>query len=282
VRRIPRGMPAVRHLRHELKAAAEQMAAEERESLRRTEERHAASVLRAAAKDAALAGALGPTDRGGHPRRPATSGRLRTVAFTAFALLLLTVTAPALRDFVADDGSRGSGPGAPKADQPLPPGLQPSLAVARDPIERRYPWGVRTYASRRGNCILTGRLLGGQVGRLQDGKFAALGQTMVGFCGSLRREHIVFTIRDYYKLSGGRTILYGITDRRIASLDLLTAGGAERRAVRIADDDSFVAVRLGAQAFRGQNLRITFTDGSVRMVALQPGLPKRRHDARLP
>jgi hypothetical protein len=253
VRRIPRGMPATRHLRRELKAAAEQMVADERESLPR-----------------------------GRARRLPTLGRLRTVVVTAFALLLLTVSARGVRDFVADVGPRGAGPRTPTVDQPVPPGLQPSLATARDPIERRYPWGVRAYASRHGNCVLSGRLLGGQLGRLQDGKFAALGKTMVGHCGSLPRSHIVLAVRDYYDLSGGRTVLYGITDRRVASLGLFTGAGAGRRAVNIADDNSFVTVRLGAQAFRGQTLRIAFTDGRVRTVALEPGPPRHRTDPHVP
>jgi hypothetical protein len=155
------------------------------------------------------------------------------------------------------------------------------LAVAHDPVERRYPWGVRTYASQRGHCILTGRVLGGQLVRLQDGKFATLGRTIAGFCGNLRRNHIVFTTRNYYDLSGGRTVLFGITDRRVASLDLLTAGAAERRPIRIADDDSFVAVRLGARAFHGQRLRIAFTDGGTVTRPLQAG-PSKRPISRAP
>lgn len=239
-------------------------------------------LFRTQLKDAAEEiGAEEQRERGrrGHFR---SSARLQTAVLTLCAVLVVSVAAPAVRDFVADDGQRDAGPGAPKSDQPVPFDLSPSLALAKDPIEKRYPWGVRTYASPTGRCILTGRLLGGKLGRLQDGKFAAFGRNMSGFCGDLRRNHIVFTIRDYYKLSGGRTVLYGVADRRVSSLDLLTVGDAERTALRIADDDSFVAVRLGARAFRGQRLRIGFIDGMVKTVPLQPALPTRRADPRLP
>ncbi len=209
-------------------------------------------------------------------RRPRIGRRVRVLVLTTVALFSISVAAPAVLDYVAPDGSRDAGPGAPKSDQPVPPGSRPSLAVAQDPVEKRYPWGVRAFPSAKGDCVLTGRLLGGHIGRLQDGKFARFGPNMSGVCGSLRRSHIVFVTKNYYKLNGGRTVLAGITDRRVASLDLLTAGDVERRSLRIADDNSFVAVRIGSGAFRGQRLRIAFTNGRTVRIPLQPGPPPKR------
>jgi hypothetical protein len=193
---------------------------------------------------------------------------LRVVLVAGGVGLTLAVGATATSDFLVNDGPRGDR--APSRDRPLPAELDASLALARDPVERRYPWAIRTYPSRKGECILAGRLVDGRIGRLIDGKFSPFENSLQGLCGDMRKDHIVFSTRTYCQYGGGRTLLYGVTDRQVASLSLLAPGSSTPRRLRIADDGSFIGVRRGPGAYHRERLRIDFVYGGSRLIPLQP------------
>jgi hypothetical protein len=200
------------------------------------------------------------------PRRwsPASNPSVLTIAAIAVVVVvvvaLATGGATATKDFLSGDGSRGAGPSPPKALAPVPRGLEVAQAMAHDPDDK-YGWGLRSYPSESGQkCVVAGRLVNGRVGRLIDGKFAEMAADMQGLCGDLRRTHYVFTTRRYPCMSGGRTLLYGITDRLVLSMSLSHSGRSVP--VPIAPDGSFILVRRGAWALHGTMLHIVLSTGA--------------------
>jgi hypothetical protein len=182
--------------------------------------------------------------------------------------------ATATKDFLFRDDPVGSGPGTPTADRPIPPGLKPSLARAADPESPAAPpWTMRVYDSTsKGTCLLAGRLVGGEIGRAQSGKFVPLDHQFEGFCGDLYRAHYVMTTRDDAASGADRSLLYGKIDYQVDRLELATGGGS--RLVHIFNDLTFLSVRVGTRAFAGDRLIVHYRDGRSDTVVLQPWTPK--------
>jgi hypothetical protein len=272
-RRIPRRMPVTRELGRQLADAAAQLAADEQRTLTLIERNHADAVRAAAAKDLLLSKDLDalPARRGRF-----TAGQRRGLGLAvpaSLAVLAIAGVASGTRDFWGLGAPKGPGPDALSADRPIPPRLRPALAVAPDPADKSAPWGMRVYPSARGTCILLGRVVRGEVGRAQAGKFSPLSADVNGFCGRLNLDHIVVSVRSYSGIVGARSILYGVVDRQVVSLTLRAPRSQSVRAVRIYDDASFMAVSLGSTAFRDYRLRIQYRSGRTKTFILQPRRP---------
>jgi hypothetical protein len=169
-------------------------------------------------------------------RRPRRAGR--TVLVAILALLMLGGGAVATKVFVADDGSVPveSNPG--KAIAQARGDRRLGAARAKDP-DNSTVWGVRIYYNNRGeSCVLVGAVRNGRLGELKDGKFKTLPEQVVGVCHNMA-DHVLKTSRTYLDTPEPRTILYGIVDRSILSLQLHTRDG-HQHTVPIAPDGSYL------------------------------------------
>jgi hypothetical protein len=192
-------------------------------------------------------------------RRRRPRGATRTLVAALTLVLLVAVAATGTKVFLGDGGSVAPEPDLPTRYRQAPADRQLAAARAADPSER-IPWGLRVYRGATGTtCAIAGRVVGDRLGDVRDGRFAEIPTGAPGLCGALEHEHVLVTRRRYPSAAvpGGRTVLYGVVDRTVRSLQI--AGG--RRAVPIAADGTFIVVAGGVAAFRGERLVVRDATG---------------------
>ena len=202
-------------------------------------------------------------------RRGRGSTRLVVLAAVTSALAVGGV-ATGTKLFTGDGGMlRPDVPGTkdPEGRQDFSPSdRQPAVASAPDPLGGQS-WGLRTYKSEGGQtCVFPGRLMGRRLGVIRQGQFKELPAATGGLCGPVQRLHVVLGLRGY---GTGRTVLYGVVDRTVRRLHLLSVAGRTNE-VAIASDGTFLVVRPGRRAFRLTQLVIDGAGGR-RVQALDPG-----------
>jgi hypothetical protein len=200
----------------------------------------------------------------GRRRRPAGAGRVALAAATS--VLVVAGAATGTKVFLADGGTVDPDTqglqGVGGRIQPAPHDRQLAQATTAEPAGGP-PWGVGTYKSAKGDtCLVLGRVVGGRLGVIREGRFRQLTTRTGGLCAKLGTDHAVFTVRGYYPgtPSASRAVLYGIVDRTVTRAQLLPSAGGRTAEVEIAPDGTFVVVRRGAEPFRGT--RLVF-DGSA-------------------
>lgn len=208
-----------------------------------------------------------PAARG---RRLAPPATLRRLGLTVAAVVAASsIAAVATRDH--HDG------GPPVAGEPATrePAARRLLgqATAPDPVDAGYPWGLRV---RRGakTCVLVGRIdPQGRLGLLESGRFQPYAGDVTGpSCRDLDRSHFIVGQRRYGPgLGTQRTVLFGVVDRTITSVELRPRPGARPQPIRIADQDgTFVVPFVGAGALDDAAVRVTGATGVI-SVPLGPG-----------
>jgi hypothetical protein len=187
-------------------------------------------------------------------RRSRLAVRAGVPVFAALALAGGT-TATGTNPFLGDGGTQGA-KDAPH-DQRAGTAHR-GLAEAPDPARDSLKWGVGILYGKddpTATCVLAGRVLGQQLGHLQGGQFFGLAIDAPAKCQPRRyveSTHLVFVTRNYN--IGDRSLLFGYADRTVRGISLVTA--SQRQSVPIASDGSFISVRKGACAFRGEVLTL--------------------------
>jgi hypothetical protein len=146
--------------------------------------------------------------------------------------------------------------GAPGRNSPkkLADGLTARSTVA-DP-RGGPPWGLSAYTSQKDEqCVIAARVVNGQLGVITNGRFQPLRKGALGFCDTLSRNHLIFTVGTYSATNGGRTVLYGQADRDVQRLVLQR--GERSRNVRVFLDGTFLVVTPGINALRGWRFTAT-------------------------
>lgn len=209
--------------------------------------------------------ALGEQRARAQRRRP--SWRPARVVLTALTSLVLvagvaTGTKVILGDGDAlrsdDNGLNGLGGRL----EPAPAYRALAQASAPDPVERQ-PWGMRTYRSAAGDsCMTAGRVAGGRLGAIRVGQFRELPTKASGICGRLDVHHYVMASRVYgaSAIPGGRTIVYGLVDRTVTDVAIVTADGRSSP-VTIAADGTFMEVHKGTDPLHRAHLVIDGSEG---------------------
>jgi hypothetical protein len=182
---------------------------------------------------------------------------LRTGLTALSAIVLGGGLAVGIDAFNANDGgSIGGDSGAPGHVTRQKAGDRLSAdSTAADPLGGPR-WGLSTYTSDGGQqCVIAARIVNGQLGLINDGKFRPLRKDVPGFCDKLSRSHLIFTVRRYSPANGGRTLLYGQTDREVQRLVLRTSRRSSE--IRLMSDGTFLIVAAGDSALHGSRLSAT-------------------------
>jgi hypothetical protein len=195
-------------------------------------------------------------------RGPARPVRVLVVALVS--ALAVGGVATGTKVFLGDGGMlRPDTPGVkdPRGRHNVGPSdRQLALASSRDP-RGQQAWGLRVYKSAGGKtCILLGRVVGGRLGVVREGQFKELPSGTAGMCGAVRLVHVIAAARTYSPATANsRTVLYGVVDRTVTRLHVLSVSG-KATPVRIAPDGTFILVRAGSRPFHLAQLVI---DGSA-------------------
>jgi hypothetical protein len=193
-----------------------------------------------------------------HRRR--REGRNRTAARVGVPLLAVLAlaggtTATGTNPFWGSGGTQGA-KDAPRDQQTGT--AHRGLAEAADPGGESLRWGVAIEPGKddpTSTCVLAGRVLGQQVGNVEGGQFFGLAIDAPAKCQPQRyvdSTHVVFVTRNYNVRN--RSLFFGYADRTVRTLSLVI--GPKRQNVPIASDGTFIAVREGACAFRGEVLTL--------------------------
>jgi hypothetical protein len=221
VTKIPPEHPAAKSLEHSFRALGEERARERGQSRRR--------------------------------RRPAGAGRVALAAATS--VLVVAGAATGTKVFLGDGGTVDPDTqglqGVGGRIEPAPDDRQLAQATTTEPAGGQ-PWGVGTYKSAQGDtCLVLGRVVGGRLGVIREGRFRQLTTRTGGLCAKLGADHAVFSVRDYYHPStpsASRGVLYGIVDRTVQRVHLRSPQGRTTE-VAVAADATFVVVRRGTDPF---------------------------------
>ena len=204
---------------------------------------------------------------GGRRRRPlGPRARAALLAATASALAVGGV-ATGTKVFTGDGDEVTPNPQGLRGHvQPSPGYRQLALARAADPSAGQ-PWGLRVYKSVAGDtCLTLGRVDRGRLGVIRDGQFRELPVRTGGMCATLEEHHFLMATTVYSSgaIAGGRTVVYGMVDRTVRGLRIDEARGSRGAApVPIAADGTYVVVRRGLRAFRGERLLVDGARGAV-------------------
>ncbi|MCW2985974.1 MAG: hypothetical protein JWR63_3544 [Conexibacter sp.] len=202
--------------------------------------------------------------RARRPQRRPPSRPIRVLVVALASALAVGGVATGTKVFLGDGGAvRPDIPGLKDPDgrnDIAPSDRQLSEASAADPLGKER-WGLRTYRSTGGKtCLVVGRVVGGRLGVIQQGQFKELPAHSTGVCNPLSRLHVSLAQRAYSPAtSASRTVLYGVVDRTVTRLHILSVTG-KATPVRIAPDGTFIVVRAGVRPFRLTQLVI---DGSA-------------------
>ncbi|MCW2993922.1 MAG: hypothetical protein JWQ18_1417 [Conexibacter sp.] len=207
---------------------------------------------------------LGEQRTGARRRRPSWgTARIALAALTS--LFVVAGVATGTKVFLGDGGVFGtehSGlEGLSGHVDPAPAYRQLARSSVRDPVERE-PWGLRLFRSAKGySCFTLGRVVDGRLGVIRGGQFREIPTRAAGICGDLEVHHYVLAARTYppRTIPGGRTLVYGVVDRTVTRLAILSATG-RRTPVRIASDGTFLVLRTGTAPFHLAHMVI---DGSA-------------------
>jgi hypothetical protein len=169
------------------------------------------------------------------------------------------------RAFTSDDGTTLTGRGGAGEVTQAPADQRLARAVSDDPHVSGARWGLLVYRNTTGaTCAVPGRLIGGRIGRVDGGRFAAYGESPPGAaCGRPASEPLLLWRRNFPMGDEVRRVLFGIADRSVTEMRVVGSDAP----VPIAPDGTFVLVGAGEQAFRGRALRVT-RDGVTRDVPL--------------
>jgi hypothetical protein len=202
--------------------------------------------------------------RSAERRRRKPPSPIGRVVVTALAVLLgVSAAAAGTKVFLNDGGTLGRESKPPGSLKRAPADRRLAQANTPDPTERAA-WGLRVYNSASGKtCVVAGRRVGRRIGVVRGGTFAALPSSAPGICTDLDRMHVLVTIRRYGEvvIPGGRTVLYGVTDRTTRTLTIRTLP-ARRMPVPIAADGTFIAVLEGPDKLRNAQLIIETERGT--------------------
>jgi hypothetical protein len=194
-------------------------------------------------------------------RSPSRVGR---VAVTALAVLLgVSAAAAGTKVFLNDGGTVGTESRPPGSLKRAAADSRLAQADVPDPTDKAR-WGLRLYTNARGNtCVVAGRRVGRRLGVVGGGTFVELPASAPGACTQLDHMHVLVTLRHYGDviLPGGRTLVYGVTDRTIRSLTIRWPP-ARRQPVPIAADGTFIAVLHGPRALRDARLVVDGAAGT--------------------
>jgi hypothetical protein len=181
----------------------------------------------------------------------------RTVLVAIVGLLVLGGGAVATKVFVADDGSVPVEPDPGRDIAQTPGDRRLGAARAKDP-KNAHIWGVRVYYNDRGDsCVLVGVVSGRRLGEIKAGKFKEYTKATPGLCDNLS-DHILTTARAYVDSAEPRTVLYGVVDRSIVTLDLQTPDG-RRHPIPIAPDGSYVLPLVGRRPLASRTTLTAYT-----------------------
>jgi hypothetical protein len=207
------------------------------------------------------------TERVRSPRRRRRRRVVRQALLTAGAFVVLGGAALATRAILPGDGPVKSD--RKPAEDIVPADRRFGAARARDPRNGTV-WGVRLYYNKAGDaCALVGAVDHGRLGRIRDGRFSQLPEQATGVCHDMA-DHVFITYRTYTDTSEPRTVVYGLADRSIASLELKTRDGKRRR-IAIAPDGSYVLPLAGRQPLAGATLTVrTPQQTTVRKLKTEP------------
>jgi hypothetical protein len=197
-------------------------------------------------------------------RRPRRSPRpFGRVAVTALAVLLgVSAAAAGTKVFMNDGGTVGTESRPPGSLKRAPADRRLAQASVPDPTDKAQ-WGLRLYTNAGGDtCVVAGRRAGGRIGVVGGGSFAELPASAPGTCTDLDRVHVLVTLRRYGDavVPGGRTVVYGVTDRTTTSLAIRTSA-RRSQPLPIAPDGTFIAVLNGAGMLRNAKLVIDGAGG---------------------
>lgn len=201
-------------------------------------------------------------ERRSAPGTRATRGLVGALGLVA----VVAAAATGSKVFLADGGAIDPAPGGiPHGLSHSPADRRLAEAKAGDPREP-IRWGMRLYTSASGDaCVVLGRLVDGRLGLVQSGRFKRLPAGATGVCSDLTKMHVLVTLRRYgdVVIPGGRTVLYGVTDRTIRSLTIRSLP-ARRQPVPIAADGTFIAVLDGPNKLRNAQLIIDGVSGRTK------------------
>jgi hypothetical protein len=182
-------------------------------------------------------------------------------AFVVGAPLVVGGGAVATKAFLGDDkpvteSKPGSGFARSPADR------RSGAARAKDP-DNSTVWGVRLYFNKSGDsCVLPGAVgPKGDLGRVKDGKFMPFAEGSPGECHDMR-DHLFVASRTFLDVAVPRTVLFGVTDRSVQRLELVSANG-ERKPVPVALDGSYVLPLPGRRPLSGAVLIADTADGPI-------------------
>jgi hypothetical protein len=192
---------------------------------------------------------LGRDDGRQFPRRSR-----RGVAWCAAALVLASAAVGTAATSLRHDNTPLHHEGKlPPAIARAPRDMSVSPARAADPAGG-LAWGARTYSSRTGaRCVVIGRIQHGLIGVLHGDRFERLARNAPGTCTGPSNAHIALAVRIYPLPDAGRSVLFGVADRRISRI--ATVAGGRLVDVPIAADGVFLRVARGRRAFNGVMLR---------------------------
>jgi hypothetical protein len=157
--------------------------------------------------------------------------------------------------FTSDTGATLTGRGGSGEVRQAPADRRLARAAVTDPRVAGARWGLLIYQDTQGQtCAAPGRLVGGEVGIVQGGRFSAYAQSPPGAqCGRPTQSSLLAWVRYYRIAEQKRSLLYGVADRTVTDLRIIGASTP----VPIAPDGSFLVVGVGDHAFHGSTLRVT-------------------------
>lgn len=129
------------------------------------------------------------------------------------ALAILAVLVPTAA-VAGVNGLLPSGDPLPRAEvtPPVQAGVIPSSATP-DPAGR-LPWALQLQSRPDGqDCLLLGRLRGGELGQIEDGRFRPYPPDAPGLCGDLQRDPILAFV-EVRARPQPRTIVFGLAPDR--------------------------------------------------------------------
>lgn len=203
-------------------------------------------------------------------RKVRTRRRLQMVPGPALGAILAFLVvgggfAVGTKVFISDDDTTLTSRDGGTEVRQAPADRRLARATVADPGIAGARWGMLVYQGATGRtCVMPGRLVGGRIGRVVGGQFAAYGASPPGAtCGEPATDPLLLWTRTYPMGDSRRGLVYGIADRTVTEMRLADSG----EAVPIAPDGTFLLVGIGEQPFKGRKLRVT-RDGVTRDVPL--------------
>lgn len=124
------------------------------------------------------------------------------------------------------------------------PGAAPQIAVTAADPDGIVPWAARIYStSDDSECVVAGRLKGGQLGQLDGRRFHPLPSGAYGACGRLTPRRFFFTAGPAPG-EPSRSLVYGRAGTAVKALSVRTPHGEQR--VPLGAGGAFLLVFAGS------------------------------------